>query len=60
MKDLFKQPLARKLVIATCIKLLVLLAIWWVFFSGSSESSLTPEQVESAILHPFTRNTTTP
>ena len=58
MKPVFDHPLARKIAIVTAIKLLGLLAIWWFFFSGSSDSKLTPEQVGSAILHPVNRSTT--
>jgi hypothetical protein len=54
------QPLARKLILAIAVKLLGLLVIWWVFFSAPGDRELTPEQVGSAILHPMTRNTTTP
>ncbi|MBI1174603.1 MAG: hypothetical protein GC139_04965 [Sideroxydans sp.] len=60
MKLFSEQPLARKIAIVTAIKLLGLLAIWWLFFSGPDESRLTPEQVGNAILHPLTSNTTTP
>ena len=60
MKDFFDHPLARKIAIVTVIKLLGLLVIWWTFFSEPGDSKLTPEQVGSAILHPLTRNTTTP
>ena len=60
MKPFFDHPLARKIAIVTAIKLLGLLVIWWAFFSEPSSSKLTPEQVGSAILHPLTRNTTTP
>lgn len=54
MKIFFEQPLARKIVIVTAIKLLGLLAIWWLFFSGPGERDLTPDQVGNAILHPRT------
>lgn len=60
MKPFFDHPLARKIAIVTAIKLLGLLVIWWAFFSNPSDSKLTPEQVGNAILHPLTRNTTTP
>ena len=60
MKALLGNPLARKITIVTIVKLLGLLVIWWAFFSEPSDSKLTPEQVGSAILHPITRNTTTP
>jgi hypothetical protein len=59
MKLFHEQPLARKIAIVTAIKLAGLLAIWWIFFSGS-DSTLTPEQVSSALLRPQTHNTTTP
>ena len=59
MKPVFEHPLARKIAIVTAIKLLGLLAIWWLFFSEPSGNTLTPEQVGSAILHPLTRTTTT-
>lgn len=54
MKIFFEQPLARKIAIVTAIKLLGLLAIWWLFFSGSGERDLTSDQVGNAILHPRT------
>jgi hypothetical protein len=60
MKDFSDYPLVRKIAIVTVIKLLGLLAIWWVFFSGPSERELTPEQVGNAILRPVNRNATTP
>lgn len=52
MEPIITHPLARKLAIAVIIKLLVLLALWWVFFSDSAHHELTPEQVGSAILQP--------
>jgi hypothetical protein len=42
----------------TAIKLLGLLAIWWLFFSSPGDRDLMPEQVSNAILHPLTRNIT--
>ena len=60
MKSLIEHSLARKIAIVTAIKLFGLLIIWWAFFSEPSDKNLTPEQVGSAILHPLTRNTTTP
>ena len=60
MKSYIDNPLARKIAIVTAIKLLGLLVIWWAYFSEPSDSKLSPEQVGSAILHPLTRNTTTP
>ena len=61
MKFFSDQPLARKIAIVTVVKLCFLLAIWWLFFSGPGDSSLTPNQVSNAILHPLpTRNTTEP
>jgi hypothetical protein len=53
MKVLPEHPLARKIAIVTAIKLAGLLAIWWLFFSGHGESSMTPDQVSNAILHPM-------
>lgn len=58
MKVLPEHPLARKIAIVTVIKLFGLLAIWWLSFSGHGESSMTPDQVGNAILHP--KNLTTP
>lgn len=60
MKPIFEHPLAKKIAIVTAIKLLGLLLIWWVFFSAPGDSTLTPEQVGSAVLHPLTHTTTTP
>lgn len=60
MKPFSDHTLARKIAVVTAIKLLGLLVIWWAFFSEPNDSKLTPEQVGSAILHPLTRNTTTP
>lgn len=60
MKVFFDHPLARKIAIVTVIKLIGLLAIWWLFFSGPGESNLTPDQVGNAILHPRNSNTTEP
>lgn len=59
MKLFRDKPLARKIAIVTAIKFAGLLAIWWIFFSGG-ESTLTPEQVSSAVLRTQTHNTTTP
>lgn len=47
------HPLARKIAIVTAIKLIGLLAIWWLFFSGTGEHDLTPDQVGNAILRPL-------
>ncbi|HUV99381.1 MAG TPA: hypothetical protein VMV88_04420 [Gallionella sp.] len=58
MKVLSNHPLTRKIAIVTAIKLLGLLAIWWLFFSGPGDSSLTPDQVSNAILHPLNKNVT--
>jgi hypothetical protein len=55
MKALFDHPLARKIAIVTAIKLIVLLAIWWLFFN-EADRGLTPEQVSNAILHPTNNN----
>ena len=52
MKIFSEQPLARKIAIVTTIKLLGLLGLWWLFFSGPGDSNLTPDQVSHAILHP--------
>jgi hypothetical protein len=58
MKVFPDHPLARKISVVTAIKLIGLLAIWWLFFSGPGERSLTPDRVGNAILHPL--NTTKP
>lgn len=58
MKAFSSHPLTRKIAIVTAIKLLGLLVIWWLFFSGPGDSSLTPDQVSDAILHPMNRNIT--
>jgi hypothetical protein len=58
MKVLSSHPLTRKIAIVTAIKVLGLIAIWWLFFSGPGDSNLTPDQVSNAILHPQSRNTT--
>lgn len=60
MRTLLDHPLARKIAIVTAIKLLGLLAIWWLFFSGPGDSSLTPDQVGNAILHPLNSNINKP
>ncbi len=54
MKFLPEHPLARKIAIVTVIKLVVLLAIWWMFFRGNGDGGMTPGQVGDAILHPST------
>jgi hypothetical protein len=59
MKVLPDHPLARKIAIVTAVKLVGLLAIWWLFFSGPGEHSMTPDQVGNAILHPLNSNTIT-
>jgi hypothetical protein len=59
MKALSDYPLARKIAIVTAIKVIVLLAIWWLFFNGA-DRSLTPEQVSNAILHPTSNSLNTP
>lgn len=59
MKAYFDHPLTKKIAIVTVIKLFGLLVIWWLFFSGLSDDSLTPDQVGNAILHPLTRAITT-
>ncbi len=57
-----QHPLARKLAIVTAIKLLVLMALWWAFFSGNGVTrhgeDMTPDQAAAAILHPNFGNTT--
>jgi hypothetical protein len=60
MKIFPDHPLARKIAIVTAIKLAGLLAIWWLFFSGTDDSKLTPDQVSNAILHPLNSSTTQP
>jgi len=55
---LAQQPLGIKLAIVTAIKLLVLLALWWAFFSGHGETGMTPDRAAAAILHPKISNTT--
>jgi len=60
MRFFIEHPLTRKLTIVTVIKLLGLLALWWLFFSGPGDSSLTPDQVSDAILHPAIDKTTNP
>jgi hypothetical protein len=59
MKALTAHPLAKKIAIVTAFKLIGLLAIWWIFFSGA-DNSLTPEQVSNAILRPTHISSTTP
>lgn len=58
MKAFSNHPLTRKIAIVTAIKLLGLMTIWWLFFSGPDDSKLTPDQVSNAILHPLNRNAT--
>jgi len=58
MKIFSDQPLARKIAIVTVIKLIGLLAIWWLFFSGPGDDSMTPDQVSNAILHPLSTGIT--
>jgi hypothetical protein len=58
MKVFSNHPLTRKIAIVTAIKLLGLMAIWWLFFSGPGDSKLTPDQVSNAILHPLNRDIT--
>lgn len=51
---LARHPLVVKLAIVTAIKLLVLMVLWWAFFSGNGEgggSGMTPDQAAEAILH---------
>lgn len=52
MDSIFSHPLARKLAIAIIIKMIVLFALWWVFFRDTAHQELTPEQVGAAILQP--------
>ena len=58
MKVFSNHPLTRKITIVTAIKLLGLMAIWWLFFSGPGDSNLTPNQVSNAILHSLSRDIT--
>ncbi len=50
-----RHPLARKLALVSALKLLVLMALWWAFFSGNGPrgggEGMTPEQAADAILH---------
>jgi hypothetical protein len=59
LKFLDHHPLTKKIAIVTAIKLFGLLVIWWLFFAGSSDGNLTPDQVGNALLHSQHRNTTT-
>lgn len=58
MRFFVEHPLTKKVAIVTVIKLLGLLALWWLFFSGPGDRDLTPDQVGNAILHPLTPKTT--
>jgi hypothetical protein len=60
MRFFVEHPLTRKLAVVTIIKLLGLLALWWLFFSGPGDSSLTPDQVGDAILHPVFNKSANP
>ena len=59
MKVFSEQPLARKIAIVTVIKIIGLMTLWWLFFSGPDDSSLSPDQVSNAILHPLPSNNIT-
>ena len=57
-RPMIHNQLARKLAIVIVIKLGVLLALWWIFFSASGEKPITADQAADAILHPNSSNTT--
>ena len=48
MASIFRHSMVRKLTIAVVVKLLVLLALWWLFFRESGHHQLTTEQVGRA------------
>ncbi|HEY5994286.1 MAG TPA: hypothetical protein VIU46_06755 [Gallionellaceae bacterium] len=58
---LARHPLVAKLAIVTAIKLVVLVALWWFYFSGDGVTGgghMTPDQAAAAILHPNLGNST--
>ena len=50
MKKIWGHPLGRELLVILVVKVILLFAIWWIFFSHPEDHALSPEQVSRAIL----------
>jgi hypothetical protein len=50
MKRLWSHPLGREILVILVIKIALIFAIWWAFFSDPAGHSLSPEQVSHALL----------
>lgn len=48
MKSLWNHPLGRELVVILAVKIALILALWWAFFSGPVTPTLTAEGVRRA------------